>query len=715
MQSVWRQAVQLDTRLAQPEVGRKALSPFVTAAGHPWLVAPLPLIRLIEMVGVAIAATDLAAGPENVVALLSRRLVARPDVVGLLDAHPGLASQLCIVADDAAPALRLCDLGPFRLAEVMAAAEASNPLAALAAGRANGEDIVYAWLARKAGLACVGLGRSYRPLHPPLPRHVGRLAAAVFEHGGDRLLVAAPPLEGLAERLSILGRGNGAGSATAISTPRRLERRLRASLAADVEASTTSQLHRLMPRLSARLCPSLLQALLIPIIPAMTLLGLLFDLRPPLLLTFVLSAIAFLGLAMLKLEAFENAGRLEAAAAPIADADLPVYSVLVAVYREAHMMSQLVAALDRLDYPRRRLDIMILTEADDPDTTAAAEREMQGLAHMRTLVVPPGQPRTKPRALCYGLAFAKGELVTVYDAEDRPAPDQLRRAAAALLAGPDHLACVQARLEIAGAGGWLERQFAIEYACLFSGVLPWLARAALPLPLGGTSNHFKRHALEVAGGWDPYNVTEDADLGVRLARFGFTTGMFDSATAENAPRSVPVWLRQRRRWIKGWLVTWFVHMRRPRRLYADLGIWNLVAFQLHLAANALAPLAHPVWLAMLTAYGFGWLSPPDELSFADTLLIVAAMLGMLAGYGGNFLVGWRVLGLIGRPELRRDLWLQPFYWLLSSWAAWRALWEIVRHPHFWDKTPHETVAAPAPVTPDRACRPAPPRSSPPSP
>ena len=195
---------------------------------------------------------------------------------------------------------------------------------------------------------------------------------------------------------------------------------------------------------------------------------------------------------------------------------------------------------------------------------------------MRIVTVPNGQPRTKPRALNYALQDARGTLVAVFDAEDIPDADQLRRAANAFIEGGPRLACVQARLAIYNADeSFLSRQFALEYSALFSGLLPALGFLRLPLTLGGTSNHFRRDLLLKIGGWDPFNVTEDADLGIRLARFGYEVSVINSVTMEEAPASWRSWRGQRTRWIKGWIQTYLVHMRRPLRLWRDLGPWKI--------------------------------------------------------------------------------------------------------------------------------------------
>jgi hypothetical protein len=238
---------------------------------------------------------------------------------------------------------------------------------------------------------------------------------------------------------------------------------------------------------------------------------------------------------------------------PVPDAALPTYSVLVPLYREAAVVRDLLRHLQRLDYPVSKLQILLILEAGDEASARAVARHAASPA-IEVIVVPPAGPRTKPKALTYTLPFVRGECVVVFDAEDRPEPDQLRKAAAAFHAHPE-LGCVQARLQPDNRGSWLARMFTLEYAANFEVLLPALASWRLPLPLGGTSNHFPRNVLEAVGAWDPFNVTEDADLGIRLARFGFDVATIQSRTYEEAPVRFRQWLPQRRRWIKGWIQT----------------------------------------------------------------------------------------------------------------------------------------------------------------
>jgi cellulose synthase/poly-beta-1,6-N-acetylglucosamine synthase-like glycosyltransferase len=235
------------------------------------------------------------------------------------------------------------------------------------------------------------------------------------------------------------------------------------------------------------------------------------------------------------------------------DSDLPHYSVLVPLNDEAAVVPDLCAALARLDYPAAKLEILFLVEARDRPTRLALETHLRPETQ-RIVTCPPGGPRTKPRALNIGLALARGDLVVIYDAEDEPAADQLRLAAAKFaMAGPG-LACLQAVLTVYNDDeSRLARLFRLEYAALFHVVLPGLAQMGLPIPLGGTSNHFRRDTLVAAGGWDAWNVTEDADLGLRLAALGYDVDVLASETAEAAPEVLGQWFPQRTRWFKGWI------------------------------------------------------------------------------------------------------------------------------------------------------------------
>nr|WP_280890332.1 glycosyltransferase family 2 protein [Jiella mangrovi] len=367
---------------------------------------------------------------------------------------------------------------------------------------------------------------------------------------------------------------------------------------------------------------------------------------------------------------------------------VPIYSILVALHKETAMVPKLVAALDGLEWPKTRLDIKLVCEADDEETISAVARAIEGRPHFSLVLVPPGEPRTKPKALNHALPLAFGEFLVLYDAEDEPDPGQLREAYLRFRTGPPNLACLQAPLIVTnGEGNWLAALFALEYAALFRRLLPWLARQGLPLALGGTSNHFVRADLVAVGGWDSHNVTEDADLGIRLHRAGYRVGTLTRPTFEHAPELWRVWVRQRTRWMKGWFITYLLHMREPRRLSKDLGAKTMVAFQLLFLGMLISAFAHPILLAViigqLGAIAFGFLHFRDlaALTFVDLFNVATAytLFVVLSSSG---------LTPAELKPLRRRYVLLPAYWVLLAVATTRALIQLLTAPHKWEKTPH---------------------------
>jgi cellulose synthase/poly-beta-1,6-N-acetylglucosamine synthase-like glycosyltransferase len=359
-------------------------------------------------------------------------------------------------------------------------------------------------------------------------------------------------------------------------------------------------------------------------------------------------------------------------------AHFPTYTILCPLYREANVVADLVAALERIDYPRDALDIKLIVEGDDVDTIAAA-LAVSDAPHIDVVIVPAAAPRTKPKALNAALAYARGEYVVIYDAEDRPHPQQLRAALAAFEDGPANLACVQAPLDIDNANvSWISRQFAAEYAILFREVLPLLDSLKLPFPIGGTSKHFRIDALRASGGWDPNNVTEDADLGYRLARDGYALSMIGPPTYEEAPISFGAWLDQRTRWIKGHMQTWLVLMRNPLRTAHELGLRGFAMMQLMLGGGLIAAFAHgPLACIVLIAA----LSPYDLLTPSDFALA-------LFGYCVALFAALSAVALSGNLSHMRAALTMPFYWPLATIAAVRATFELLVRPHHWAKTAH---------------------------
>ncbi|NRA99174.1 MAG: glycosyltransferase [Rhodobacteraceae bacterium] len=377
--------------------------------------------------------------------------------------------------------------------------------------------------------------------------------------------------------------------------------------------------------------------------------------------------------------------RKQAPAQPASHSVLPRISLLVPLFREAEIASRLVARLGRLDYPEHLLEVCLIVEADDTQTQRTLARTDLP-PHMQVVAVPKGRIRTKPRALNYALPFTSGDIVGIYDAEDAPAPDQLRQVAAAFAANGPDVACVQGVLSFYNARtSWITRCFAIDYATWFRLMLPGLLRMGLVLPLGGTTLFFRRIAIDALDGWDAHNVTEDADLGLRLARRGYRTVLIDSETAEEATARPVPWIRQRSRWLKGYAMTWMVHMRRPLALYGELGgrrFWGVqILFLGTLMQYALWPLLWVFWA--FAFYGGSTLPTPVAgwpLGLLTGVFITAELLVMVAG-----------LAAVQTPDRR---WLSPWvvtmilYFPLGVLAVYKALFETIFNPFYWDKTQH---------------------------
>ena len=373
----------------------------------------------------------------------------------------------------------------------------------------------------------------------------------------------------------------------------------------------------------------------------------------------------------------------------LSDDELPVYTVVAAVYKEAEVVEDLIRAFDAFDYPKSKLDIKIVVERRDLETLSQIA-ELRLPARYEVIVAPPGEPSTKPRALNIVLSCARGDLLAVYDAEDAPSPDQLR-IAASRFAAKKNLDCLQARLSVRNhANSWLSTLFSLEYATLFDLINPGLCALGLPVALGGTSNHFRMPSLETVGGWDEWNVAEDADLGIRLARFGYRVESLDSDTSEEAPHEFANWFRQRVRWQKGWIQTFIVHSRRPVRFVRDLGARRAAAAAALIGGAVVSALFWPafamgvVW--RLLSAGAGDLTPWREA--ADVFTYILALAGVWTIVLPT-IVAARQRRL---PLTSRTLALMPVYYLLVSAAAWAAIFDLALRPHYWAKTAHGRTA-----------------------
>jgi cellulose synthase/poly-beta-1,6-N-acetylglucosamine synthase-like glycosyltransferase len=521
----------------------------------------------------------------------------------------------------------------------------------------------------------------------PLPDHLlvqaARHGLLPLWTGQTFILVVAPQV--LAARRLVTGAHPLRKDSFRLTSPQRLQRFALEHGGAALGQRAAEALRQERPDLSAAQCPPRIRAAWLGGIAASVSAGVAFQNT---VWTLVSAALALTFLAWAALRVVGAATRWHAwRAVRVRSGNLPIYTIVVALYDEASAVPSLVPALRKLDYPAEKLQIIFVLEPNDVSTRDAL-LQFNLDPPFELLIAPAVGPRTKPKALNAALAVAKGTFIAVFDAEDRPARDQLHRALDVFLAD-ESIACVQARLTIDNtADGWLARLFTAEYAGLFDVLLPGLAQRRLPLPLGGSSNHFRAQALRDAGGWDPYNVTEDADLGMRLARVGQSAAVIASTTYEEAPARVGPWIRQRTRWFKGWMQTWLVHMRHPLRLARDLGFGGFFAFQLVVGGTVLSALVHPLFIALFV-HGLA----TNQLFSAtgnvvDRALFLLCIGALVSGYLTSAALG--LIGLNRRGLLRHGwaLLLMPVHWLLLSLAAWRALYQLLFNPFHWEKTKH---------------------------
>ncbi|APC41919.1 glycosyltransferase family 2 protein [Clostridium estertheticum] len=376
---------------------------------------------------------------------------------------------------------------------------------------------------------------------------------------------------------------------------------------------------------------------------------------------------------------------------------LPVYTILVPMYKESRVILALLENLELLDYPKHKLDIRLLVEEDDVE--AQELLESQKLKYYYTIiVVPHALPKTKPKACNYGLINARGEYTVIYDAEDRPDLDQLKKVYLAFARSPESCCCIQGKLNYYNSNqNMLTRWFTQEYSMWFDLLLPGLMKLNIPIPLGGTSNHFKTEILKSLNAWDPYNVTEDADLGIRLYASGYTTGIVNSRTWEEANSRIGNWIRQRSRWIKGYMQTWLVHMRFPLRLWRQVGTRGMIGLQVITLATPILPLINPfLWLMLLLWFTTHYhlipmLFPGPIYYMAAIELIIGNFIFVFSNIVGVF---WVIDDLQEKGnyalsfKLVKYALLTPIYWALMSIAAYKAVWQLITNPFYWEKTDH---------------------------
>jgi len=423
------------------------------------------------------------------------------------------------------------------------------------------------------------------------------------------------------------------------------------------------------------------------------LMGLLFRGRETLVVLFLLINVFYvisLGFKLLasvlgaRTEIFQQVTPEEAAA--LEEKDLPIYTVLLPMYREPEVVRHLIPGIMAMDYPLEKLDVKILLEEEDTETYDAV-RALRPPANFEIIRVPYSMPKTKPKACNYGLLFARGEYLTIYDAEDVPEKDQLRKVLVAFRKGPENMICVQAALNYFNATqNVLTRMFTLEYSYWFDYMLPGIEALGMPIPLGGTSNHFRTEMLRLLGGWDPFNVTEDADLGIRASAHRMWVATVNSTTFEEANSRTGNWIRQRSRWIKGYMQTYLVHMRNPLKLFKTIGLLPFLGVQLLIGGTFLTFLINPLLWGLFI---FWILFRPFWMeSFFPLWILVISTLNLVVGNAMGIYLN--MLAVFRRKLFHLTFYslLNPFYWILHSVAAYKALWQLFTKPFFWEKTLH---------------------------
>jgi glycosyltransferase XagB len=371
----------------------------------------------------------------------------------------------------------------------------------------------------------------------------------------------------------------------------------------------------------------------------------------------------------------------------LADDELPTYTILIPAYQEETVIGDTVRWIADLDYPPDKLEVLVLVERRDTPTVAAV-RAVRPPPFVRTVLLAPGKPQTKPRSCNLGLMLARGELLVIFDAEDRPERDQLRKAAAQFAAGGDRLACVQARLNYYNAArNPLTRMFALEYAFWFDLMLVGLDRLRLPIPLGGTSNHIRTEVLRAVGGWDAWNVTEDADLGLRFASAGYTVEVADSTTWEECPARPWAWTKQRTRWLKGYLLTLLVHTRHPVDSCRRFGVAGMITLVGLVGGTPVSALLWP--LAFLLPFAAAVPIGLDRTTVVSASVAASAMWAAVAVMAA---------GMMAAGRRRGSAWalaaLLPCYLVMHAVAAWRGLRQLFGDPYGWEKTTHDAPTVP---------------------
>jgi cellulose synthase/poly-beta-1,6-N-acetylglucosamine synthase-like glycosyltransferase len=457
--------------------------------------------------------------------------------------------------------------------------------------------------------------------------------------------------------------------------------------------ASTSGLADQVPLVSARTLVTKGQRSFFIGLALVVVLGLFLSDRITLIIVIALFTLAYLVAVVYRVNLYLRSSQTDAVeivtdeeALSVPDGELPMYTIMIPAYREVSIIAKLIENISEIEYPLSRLEVLLLIEEDDEETLAVLRDSDPGV-QFKLVLVPPGDPRTKPKALNFGLTIARGDFVAIYDVEDTPDVLQLRRAAVAFRRFGPEVACLQAKLSYGNVKqNIITRWFTIEYVMWFSFFLPGLVALNAPIPLGGTSNHFRRTALRDLGGWDPYNVTEDCDLGIRMFREGYRIRVLESITLEEANSDFVNWVKQRSRWYKGYLQTFLVHLRSPTTVTREMGFKGVVHLSAFVGGTPTLAIMNPIfWLLTIV-----WFVAHPVLLLQiipAPVYYVSLFLWIL----GNFLL-WYLTILTARHTMGHGLVLAavivPVYWVMMSIAAVKAGWQLVVTPSFWEKTAH---------------------------
>lgn len=372
----------------------------------------------------------------------------------------------------------------------------------------------------------------------------------------------------------------------------------------------------------------------------------------------------------------------------ISESSLPLYTILCPLYNEAHMIPQFLKGISQIDYPANKLEVLLLLEEDDL-TSIAMVKNMNLPSYVRVTIVPQSFPKTKPKACNYGLSQAKGEYLVIFDAEDVPDPLQLKKAFIGFQKVDKNVLCLQAKLNYYNPHqNLLTRFFTAEYSLWFAVTLTGLQSINTIIPLGGTSNHFRTNDLKRINAWDPFNVTEDADLGMRLFKQGYQTAILDSVTLEEANSHVGNWLRQRSRWIKGYMQTYLVHSRDIIGFVRTQGIHALI-FQLVIGGKIAFIFINPLlWITTISYFIFHGIFGSFIETIYPTSILYIAITSLI--FGNSLYLFCYMLGCVKNNQwsLIKYIYIIPFYWLLMSVAGCLGLYQLIFRPHYWEKTIH---------------------------